>query len=90
MAERTQFKSYLIYSIFINGLIYPIVGHWIWGSGWLVKLPMLEFAGSTVVHSTGVWLALTGAIVLGARVGKYVGNTCWATCQRRRGNKKLS
>ena len=73
MAERTQFKSYLIYSVFITGIIYPIVGHWIWGGGWLASFGagMLDFAGSTVVHSTGGWLALTGAIVLGPRLGKY-------------------
>ena len=73
MAERTQFKSYLIYSVFITGIIYPVVGHWIWGGGWLSSFGagMLDFAGSTVVHSTGGWLALTGAIVLGPRLGKY-------------------
>ena len=71
MAERTQFKSYLIYSVFITGIIYPVVGHWIWGGGWLSDLGMSDFAGSTVVHSTGGWLALTGAIVLGPRLGKY-------------------
>ena len=73
MAERTQFKSYLIYSVFITGFIYPVVGHWIWGGGWLASFGagMLDFAGSTVVHSTGGWLALTGAIVLGPRMGKY-------------------
>ena len=74
MAERTKFRSYLIYSIFITGLIYPIAGHWIWGGGWLQNMGMLDFAGSTVVHSTGGWLALTGAIVLGARTGKYDAN----------------
>ena len=75
MAERTQFKSYLIYSVFITGFIYPVVGHWIWGGGWLAGFGagMLDFAGSTVVHSTGGWLALTGAIVLGPRLGKYDG-----------------
>ena len=75
MAERTQFKSYLIYSVFITGIIYPVVGHWIWGGGWLANFGagMLDFAGSTVVHSTGGWLALTGAIVLGPRIGKYDG-----------------
>ena len=71
MAERTQFKSYLIYSIFITGIIYPIVGHWIWGGGWLASFGMRDFAGSTVVHSTGGWLALTGAVVLGPRLGKF-------------------
>ena len=74
MAERTQFKSYLIYSIFITGIIYPVVGHWIWGGGWLADVGVSDFAGSTVVHSTGGWLALTGAIVLGPRLGKYDGD----------------
>lgn len=74
MAERTRFRSYLVYSVFITGIIYPIVGHWIWGGGWLANLGMLDFAGSTVVHSTGGWLALMGAIVLGARTGKFNGN----------------
>ena len=74
MAERTQFKSYLIYSFFITALLYPIVGHWTWGAGWLSGLGFSDFAGSTVVHSTGGWLALAGAIVLGARHGKYDGN----------------
>ena len=74
MAERTQFKSYLIYSVFITGIIYPVVGHWVWGGGWLADVGMSDFAGSTVVHSTGGWLALTGAIVLGPRIGKYDGD----------------
>jgi len=73
MAERTKFTSYLIYSIFISGLIYPISGHWIWqGDGWLTALGFHDFAGSTVVHSVGGWAALAGAIVLGPRIGKYV------------------
>lgn len=73
MAERTKFVGYLIYSIFISLFIYPVVGHWIWGGGWLsmLKTPMVDFAGSTVVHSVGGWLALAGAIVLGPRLGKY-------------------
>lgn len=74
MAERTKFKSYLLYSVFITAFIYPIVGHWIWGGGWLSGLGMSDFAGSTVVHSTGGWLALTGAIMLGPRIGKYSRN----------------
>ncbi len=69
MAERTNFSGYLIYSIVISGFIYPIVGHWIWGGGWLSG--MVDFAGSTVVHSVGGWAALAGAIVLGPRIGKY-------------------
>ncbi|MDR1575824.1 MAG: ammonium transporter [Treponema sp.] len=72
MAERTQFKSYLIYTCFISAFIYPISGHWVWGGGWLANLGFHDFAGSTVVHSVGGWAALMGAIVLGPRIGKYV------------------
>jgi len=73
MAERTKFSSYLIYSVFISGLIYPISGHWIWSSGgWLASMGFHDFAGSTVVHSVGGWAALAGALILGARTGKYV------------------
>ncbi len=72
MAERTKFSAYLVYSVFISGLIYPISGHWIWGGGWLSELGFHDFAGSTVVHSVGAWAALAGAIVLGPRIGKYI------------------
>ncbi|MEM1283074.1 MAG: ammonium transporter [Chlamydiota bacterium] len=71
VAERTKFISYIFYSIVITAFIYPIVGHWIWGGGWLAELGMWDFAGSTVVHSTGGWLALTGAIMVKPRIGKY-------------------
>ncbi len=76
MAERTKFSGYLLYSVFISGLIYPIFGSWAWGGlfnggGWLEKLGFIDFAGSTVVHSVGGWAALAGAIVLGPRLGKY-------------------
>lgn len=76
MAERTKFTGYLVYSVFISVLIYPIFGSWAWGSlldggGWLEGYGFLDFAGSTVVHSVGGWLALAGAIVLGPRIGKY-------------------
>ncbi len=76
MAERTKFVGYLVYSFFITLFIYPIFGSWAWGgllngSGWLENLGFLDFAGSTVVHSIGGWLALAGAIVLGPRLGKY-------------------
>jgi len=71
MAERTKFGSYLMYSVFITAIIYPVVGHWIWGKGWLAAKGMIDFAGSTVVHSVGGWAALAGAIVLGPRLGKY-------------------
>ena len=76
MAERTKFKSYLIYTVVITAVIYPISGSWAWGSlwhggGWLEDLGFVDFAGSTVVHSVGGWAALAGALVLGARRGKY-------------------
>jgi Amt family ammonium transporter len=75
MAERTEFKSYLIYSLIISAVIYPVSGHWIWGGGWLSQLstPFVDFAGSTVVHMVGGMIALTGAIALGPRLGKYSG-----------------
>jgi Amt family ammonium transporter len=78
MAERTKFSSYVIYSAFISLIIYPVVGHWAWGSlagisdgGWLEGLGFVDFAGSTVVHSVGGWAALIGAALLGPRIGKY-------------------
>jgi ammonium transporter, Amt family len=72
MAERTKFSTYLIFSVLITGLIYPISGHWIWsGDGWLAKAGFHDFAGSTVVHSVGGWAAMMGALILGPRVGKY-------------------
>ncbi|MDR1453363.1 MAG: ammonium transporter [Candidatus Margulisbacteria bacterium] len=71
MAERTQFKAYLFYTVFISAFIYPVVGHWIWGGGWLAQKGFLDFAGSTVVHSVGGAAALVGAAFLGPRIGKY-------------------
>ncbi len=73
VAERTKFSSYIVFTVFITALIYPIAGHWIWGGGWLSTLstPFHDFAGSTVVHSVGAWIGLAGAIVLGPRIGKY-------------------
>jgi len=71
MAERTNFSGYLAYSVVITAFIYPVVGHWIWGGGWLAGMGIVDFAGSTVVHSVGGWAALAGAIVLGPRIGKY-------------------
>ncbi len=73
MAERTKFSAYLVYSVFITALIYPVSGHWIWASdGWLAKLGFHDFAGSTVVHSVGAWAGLAGAILIGPRKGKYI------------------
>jgi Amt family ammonium transporter len=71
VAERIKFGAFYIFSFVLVGLIYPVVGHWIWGGGWAASLGMFDFAGSTVVHSTGGWAALAGAIVLGPRLGKY-------------------
>ncbi len=71
IAERTKFSAYLIYSVCIFAVIYPISGHWGWGGGWLQDLGFNDFAGSAIVHSLGGWLALMGAWVVGPRIGKY-------------------
>jgi Amt family ammonium transporter len=71
MAERMKFVAYLMYSFIISALIYPIIGHWIWGGGWLDGLGFRDFAGSTVVHTVGGFAALTGTIILKPREGKY-------------------
>ncbi|MBI2639069.1 ammonium transporter [Candidatus Peregrinibacteria bacterium] len=73
IAERTRFPAYLAYSFFVSALIYPIIGHWIWGGGWLAKLGMLDFAGSTVVHAVGGFASFAGLIVLGSRIGRWDG-----------------
>lgn len=78
VAERAKFSAYIVISLSISALIYPIFGHWAWGSllnpesvGWLEKLGFIDHAGSTVVHSLGGWVALAGAIVLGPRIGRF-------------------
>ena len=83
MAERTKFSMYLAYTVLISVLIYPVSGHWTWGGGWLMNgeegsfmmntfgTTFHDFAGSTVVHSVGGWVALVGAAIIGPRVGKY-------------------
>jgi len=71
MAERTKFNAYIIFSIVVTLIIYPISGHWKWGGGWLDQLGFQDFAGSTIVHSVGGWLGLAGAAILGPRIGKY-------------------
>ncbi len=75
MAERTKFSTYLVFSVVITVVIYPISGHWVWGGGWLSELGFHDFAGSTVVHSVGGWAALAGAWTIGPRIGKYNGKT---------------
>ncbi|MFR9649337.1 MAG: ammonium transporter [Rikenellaceae bacterium] len=71
VAERTKFSAYLIYSVCIFAIIYPISGKWCWGGGWLADMGFNDFAGSAIVHSLGGWLALMGAMIVGPRIGKY-------------------
>ncbi|MGI5986083.1 MAG: ammonium transporter, partial [Oscillospiraceae bacterium] len=71
VAERIKYISFIVFSFILTLLIYPIVGHWIWGGGFLSGMGMLDFAGGTVVHSVGGWAALSGVMVLGPRIGKY-------------------
>jgi Amt family ammonium transporter len=77
VAERTKFSAYIVYSVVVSLVIYPIFGKWAWGGafkgaeGWLQHLGFIDFAGSTVVHSVGGWIALAGAIVVGPRLGKF-------------------
>jgi len=71
VAERIKFGAFFLFCFAMVGVIYPIGGHWIWGGGWLAKMGMFDFAGSTVVHSIGGWAALSGIWILGPRLGKY-------------------
>jgi len=71
VAERIKFAAFFLFSFIMVGFIYPFAGHWIWGGGWLSKLGMLDFAGSTVVHSIGGWAAFAGILMLGPRIGKF-------------------
>ncbi len=71
VAERVKYVSFIIFSFVLTLVIYPIVGHWVWGGGWLASLGFKDFAGDTVVHSLGGWSALAGALILGPRIGKY-------------------
>ena len=81
VAERMKFNGYLIMTVLATGVIYPIVGHWAWSSsyltgsvkssGWLSDIGFVDFAGSTIVHSVGGWIALAAVIILGPRIGKY-------------------
>jgi len=75
VAERIKLNSFLIFSVLFVGLIYPFVGSWKWGGGWLDAKGFYDFAGSTLVHSVGGWGALAGVIVLGPRLGKYTGSS---------------
>lgn len=71
VAERIKYVSFIIFSFVLTLVIYPIVGHWVWGGGWLADMGFMDFAGDTVVHSLGGWSALAGAVILGPRIGKY-------------------
>ena len=71
LAERIKLWPFLVFTILLTGVIYPIQASWKWGGGFLDAMGFLDFAGSTVVHSVGGWAALTGAIILGPRIGKY-------------------
>jgi Amt family ammonium transporter len=78
VAERIKFGSYLIITLMFSGLVYPVLGHWVWGgameggkTGWLVQLGFLDFAGGAVVHATGGWISLAALLVLGPRIGRY-------------------
>ncbi len=71
VAERIKYLSFIVFSLALTMLMYPVVGHWIWGGGFLQTLGLLDFAGGTVVHSVGGWAALAGVIILGPRIGKY-------------------
>ena len=79
MAERTRYEAYVLGAVGFTAVIYPVFGSWVWGSlysgqGWLARLGFIDFAGSTVVHSVGAWVALAGIIVLGPRLGRYGAN----------------
>ena len=71
VAERIKYHSFILFSFIMGILIYPVVGHWIWGGGWASTKGFLDFAGSTQVHSIGGWAGLAGILVLGPRIGKY-------------------
>jgi len=74
VAERIKLWSFIVFAILLTAVVYPVTGHWIWGGGFLANMGFTDFAGSTAVHSVGGWAALTGAIVLGPRLGKYAKN----------------
>ena len=71
IAERVKLWTFLVFTLVLTALIYPIVGAWTWGGGWLAELDFQDFAGSTIVHGTGGWAALAGVIVVGPRLGKF-------------------
>ncbi len=71
LAERVKLWAFFLFIVVLTAIIYPVVGAWTWGGGWLGNMGFQDFAGSTIVHSTGGWAALAGALVVGARTGKF-------------------
>ena len=78
VSERMRFSGYLVVAAIISAVIYPVIGHWVWGSaagaetgGWLEQMGFIDFAGSTVVHSVGGWIALAAVVVIGPRIGRF-------------------
>ena len=71
LAERVRLWSFFLFTVFLTAFIYPLVGAWTWGGGWLDQMGFQDFAGSTIVHSTGGWAALAGALIVGPRLGKF-------------------
>ena len=71
LAERVRLWSFFLFTVLLTGFIYPVVGAWTWGGGWLSEMGFKDFAGSTIVHSTGGWAALAGALIVGPRLGKF-------------------
>ena len=71
LAERVKMWPFFLFTLILSAIIYPVVGAWTWGGGWLHAIGFQDFAGSTVVHGTGGWAALAGALVVGPRLGKF-------------------
>ena len=71
VAERIKYLSFIVFSVLMAIVMYPVTGHWVWGGGWLADAGFWDFAGCAVVHSVGGWAAMTGAYILGPRIGKY-------------------
>ena len=70
LAERVKMWSFFLFTLLLTAFIYPIIGSWTWGGGWLAEMGFQDFAGSTIVHSTGGWAALAGALVVGPTLGQ--------------------
>ena len=78
VAERIKFGEFVIFALVLTAFIYPVAGSWKWNGGWLDQMGFIDFAGSSIVHSVGAWAGLVGAMLLGPRIGKYVGGKAQA------------